>query len=322
MNNTNIIKKIIFISICIALSAALYLYICMVVTPKNITDKGGQLYYRGMGFMAEPADSLDVIIFGNSDVYSGFSPAVLFEKYGITSYASGRPSESMKNINPILNESLKTQKPGLVILEADCFYNKNALAPDSTNLLLSPFIYHSRWKELNKKDFYSLPGRKNSIDINKGFIPSAKVYNSSEKAGYMGSPDAIPKSLSKKNLSEVEKFITTCKNNNIPVMLLTLPSPSSWNYGKHNAVKLIAEKHNIEFLDLNVPDKEFKTDLKSDFRDNGNHMNIKGAERSTEHIGKYISSRSIYSFDDKRDNNNYKKWHKVVQHFDKVKKIK
>lgn len=320
MNNTNIIKKIICISICITLSSALYLYICMVVTPKNITDKGGQLYYRGMGFMAEPADSLDVMIFGNSDVYSGFSPAVLFEKYGITSYASGRPAESMKNINPILKESLKTQKPGLVILEADCFYNKNSLTPDSTNVLLSPFIYHSRWKEINKKDFYSLPDRKNSIDINKGFIPSKKVYNASDKSGYMGSPDSRPEPLSKKNMSEVEQFITTCQQKNIPVMILTLPSPSSWNYGKHNAVKLIAEKYNIDFMDMNVPGEEFKADLKSDFRDNGNHMNITGAERSTEHIGKYISSNTIYSFNDKRNNNNYKKWHKVVKNYKRIKK--
>ena len=316
----NKIKKLIYLSVCIVISIILYLYMCMVVTPKTINDKGGQLYYRGMGFIAEPANSLDVMIFGNSDVYSGFSPAVLFENYGITSYASGRPSETMKNINPILKESLKNQKPDLVILEADCFYSKNSLSPDPANVLLSPFIYHSRWKEINKKDFYSLPSRKNSSDINKGFIPSTKVYNASEKKGYMGSSDAMPRSLSKDNMSEVEEFITTCKNNDIPVMLLALPSPSSWNYGKHNAVKLISEEHDIEFLDMNVPGKEFKTDLKSDFRDNGNHMNVTGAEKSTDYIGKYISSNNLYSFSDKRNNRKFSKWNNVCKNFNKIKK--
>ena len=71
---------------------------------------------------------------------------------------------------------------------------------------------------------------------------------------------------------------------------------------------------------MNVPGKEFKTDLKSDFRDNGNHMNVTGAEKSTDYIGKYISSNNLYSFSDKRNNRKFSKWNNVCKNFNKIKK--
>lgn len=313
------IRRIIAFILCIALSFGVYMYICMVVTPKDIQDSGGQLYYRGMGFLAEPKNTLDVMVYGNSDVYSGFSPAVLFEKYGITSYASGRPRQTMDNITPLLNQTLKTQKPKLAILETDCFYSKSNLQPDSSNILLSPFIYHSRWKEIKARDFHNLPNRKESIDINKGFIPSNIVFDTKHNANYMGNPDSVPKPLPEENGKHIRSFIEKCKKENIQVLLLELPSPSSWNYAKHNAVKEIAKQYDVEFIDMNVPKDNYNVDLKTDFRDNGNHMNIHGAKKSTEYIGEYITENSSYAIEDKRNDKKYKKWHKVVEHYHSVK---
>ncbi len=313
------IRRIVSLILCIVLSFGVYMYICMIVTPKDIKDSGGQLYYRGMGFLAEPKNTLDVMVYGNSDVYSGFAPAVLFEKYGITAYASGRPRQTMENINPLLNQTLKTQKPKLAILETDCFYSKNNMQPDSTNILLSPFVYHSRWKEIKVRDFHDFPDRKESMDINKGFIPSDIIFETNHNEDYMGSPDSAPKPLPKENEQHIRTFIEKCQKENIKVMLLELPSPSSWTYAKHNAVKEIAKQYNVEFVDLNVPTANYNLDLKTDFRDNGNHMNIHGAKKSTEYIGKYITADSSCSIKDKRNDKKYKRWHKVVAHYHRVK---
>lgn len=312
---TTKMKKVISIFLCFIISFGIYFYICLIVAPKDINDSGGTHYYRGMGFMAEPVNSLDVVVYGNSDVYSGFAPAVLFDKYGYTSYASGRPLQTLNNINLLLDKTLKTQKPKIAILETDCFYKKSKFQIDESNILLSPFMFHSRWKELKARDFYKIPSRKNKVDMNKGLVPSNKVFKTKYPTDYMGDKNAKPKPMPKENLKYVEQFVSTCKKNNIEVLFLELPSASSWDYSKHNYVKALAEKHGVEFIDMNTPLDGYELNLKTDFRDNGNHMNITGASKATEYIGKYILEKYPNLLKDKRNDKKYVSWHNSVKHY-------
>lgn len=305
--------------ICAVLSAGIYLYIAMVVTPKDIDDSGGQLYYRGMGFMAEPENTLDVMVYGNSDVYSGFTPAVLYEKHGITAYSSGRPRQTMNNINRLLGQTLKKQQPKLAILETDCFYSKSVAEIDSTNLLFAPFVYHSRWKEIKKRDFHDFPNRTDDVDLNKGYIPSKVVYETKYEKNYMGNPKAAPKPLPKENEKHIREFIEKCKEENIEVLFVELPSPSSWDYGKHNAVKELAKQYDVTFLDMNIPHEDYKVEMESDFRDNGNHMNTYGAARATEFLGKYIEENYSHIISGKKDGEGYEEWENVVDHYHRTK---
>ncbi len=308
-------KRLSLFLLCAIFSVGVYLYIGMVVTPKNIKDSGGQLYYRGMGFLAEPENSLDVIVYGNSDVYSGFSPAVLFDKFGYTAYGSGRPKQTMTNVNKLLQQTLKKQQPKLAILETDCFYSKSDIQLDASNILFAPFVYHSRWKELKTRDFHDFPSRKEMVDLNKGHIPSKIVYEAKYKTDYMGNPKAKPKEIPKENEKQIRSFIEKCKEENIPLLMVELPSPSSWNYAKHNAVKELAKEHGVEFIDMNIPTEEFCVDLKTDFRDNGNHLNTLGAAKSTEYIGQYIKENYSHCIKDKRGNKNYEAWEDVVDYY-------
>lgn len=282
------LKKILSVVLCLVLTIGTYLYLCMIVIPKDINDSGGTLYYNGMGCLAEPDNSLDTIIFGNSDVYSGFSPAVLLEEYGYTSYASGRARQNVENISDLLKKTLKTQSPGLVILETDCFFEERAGFSTDFNLLAAPFIYHSRWKEIRGRDFYRRPSRKNSIDVNKGYIASDLVFNTDLPEDYMGDPSTAAAEIPQKNATTIEDIIKICKRNNIEVLFVEMPSPYSWDYTKHNAVKELAEKHNIPFIDMNIQRDVYGIDLKTDFRDNGNHLNSHGAAKVTQHIGAYM----------------------------------
>lgn len=282
------LKKGIRVILCLALTVGTYLYLCMIVTPKDINDSGGTLYYNGMGCLAEPDNSLDTIIFGNSDVYSGFSPAVLLEEYGYHSYASGRARQNVENINDLLKKTLKTQSPGLVILETDCFFEERAGFSSDFNVLAAPFIYHSRWKEIQLRDFYHRPSRKNSIDVNKGYISSNLVFNTDLPEDYMGDPTATATEIPQKNAAAIEDIIKTCKRNNIEVLFVGIPSPCSWDYSKHNAVQELAQKHKIPFVDMNVQWDAYGIDFKTDFRDNGNHLNSYGATKVSKYIGAYI----------------------------------
>lgn len=282
------LKKFIVVLLCVVLSVGIFLYLGMIVTPKDINDSGGPLYYNGMGFLAEPENSLDIMVYGNSDVYSGFSPEVLFEKYGYRSYASGRMMQNVANINDLLVQTLKCQNPKLIILETDCFFEERSQYVSDFNLFSPAFIYHSRWKEIKLRDFYQRPSRESNVDINKGYIRSDLVYKSDYPEDYMGSPDAEAAKITPRNAKEIDAFLAACRQNNIEVLLVELPSPSSWDYSKHKAVQNIADQHEVPFVDLNIQRDAYGLDLKKDFRDNGNHLNNTGATKATEYIGAYI----------------------------------
>lgn len=282
------LKKIITVVLCLCLTLGTYFYIGRIVTPKDMSDSGSALYFNGMGFLAEPKNSLDLVVYGNSDVYSGFSPAVLMDKFGYNSYASGRARQNVENINDLLKKTLQKQDPKLVILETDCFFEESSGGTGDFNVFLPPFIYHSRWKEIKLRDFYKSPNREHSIDVNKGYIKSNLVYESDYHEDYMGDPNQEAAEITESNKKHIAEFIKTCHKDNIEVLLVELPSPYSWDYSKHNAVKALAEEHDVTFIDMNIGRDSYGLNPKTDFRDNGNHLNHSGATKATEYLGEYI----------------------------------
>ncbi len=291
-------KKWLTALLCIAMSFGVFFYLGMIVTPKDINDSGGSLYYNGMGFLAEPKNSLDIMVYGNSDVYSGFSPEVLKNTYGYSAYASGRMLQNMKNINDLLEKTLQCQTPKLIILETDCFFEERSQYVSDFNLFAPTFIYHSRWKEIKLRDFTQRPSRKSNVDVNKGFISSDLVYKTDFPEDYMGDPEVQPAVISQHNAKEIDDFIQTCRRNQIEVLLVELPSPHSWDYAKHYAVQSVAEKYDLRFVDLNLQRDTYGLVLQTDFRDNGNHLNNSGAQKATNFIGAYICDHFGYLFEE------------------------
>ena len=273
------LKKWGVVFLCAVLSVGVYLYVGMVLTPKDINDSGGPMYYNGMGFLAEPKDSLDVMVYGNSDVYSGFYPKVLLEEFGYTSYASGRALQNMDNINDLLKKTLERQTPKLVILETDCFYEERSQFLGDFNVFAPPFLYHARWKELTPRDFFTIPSRTGTVDASKGYIDSELVCPADYPQDYMGDTAQPPEPISRKNRRQIDLFLQTCQQHGLPVLLVELPSPHSWDYSRHNAVQALADEYGLPFLDLNAQ-ADYPLDLATDFRDNGNHLNRIGASKS------------------------------------------
>ena len=265
-------KSILAIIISIILTMLIYSYICLILLPKEVTDEGGTRYYRGMGFMAEPKNSIDIMVYGNSDVYSGFSPAILFsENFGYTSYASGAALQNIGQIKKLFDKTLQTQEPKVVILDVDCLYRKTWTEIDSTSFLFSPITFHSRWKDIKARDFYTIPKRTEAYDLTKGYVSSKDTFRVMD-IDYMGQPDSKPHPIGQKNLNALNYIIMECKKRNIEIIFIELPSLTSWTYGKHNFINKIAEQNDIKFIDMNIPD-DYKIDLDKDFRDNGNHLN-------------------------------------------------
>ena len=135
------------------------------------------------------------------------------------------------------------------------------------------------------------------MDASKGYIDSELVCPADYPQDYMGNADQAPTPISRKNRRQIDLFLQTCQQHGLPVLLVELPSPHSWDYSRHNAVQALADEYGLPFLDLNAQG-DYPLDLATDFRDNGNHLNRIGASKATAYIGGYISRNYADRFTD------------------------
>ena len=149
MNKKNI-KRILTIIEFGLIFLLLYFYMMMVFMPKDINDMGGQKYYRANAYQNEISNSLDVMMYGNSDVYSGISPMQIYQDYDITSYNCANEKETAKSMLKHIKRTLKKQKPKVIVIDTDCLFvpnNPNVGSSKYSNVELSaPVKYHARWK--------------------------------------------------------------------------------------------------------------------------------------------------------------------------------
>ncbi|MGM9973424.1 MAG: hypothetical protein ACI33K_05195, partial [Clostridiaceae bacterium] len=69
------------------------------------------------GFYLEPENSLDVVLVGPSELYTGFSSPLAWNDYGFTSYAVTFSGVSVSLYKSMVTEALKRQDPKLVVFE-------------------------------------------------------------------------------------------------------------------------------------------------------------------------------------------------------------
>ncbi len=293
------------------------------LAPKDNTAEGGITNPNANGFFSEPKDSIDIAVIGNSDAYSGFSPMELWNKYGYTSYVSAEGRQTVAGSYSQLKKIIKCHDIKLVILETDSFFTKSKVVENTAKLInasmgssFSVFQYHDRWKKVKMRDLLKKPrytghctakGQWLSDDV-KGYMGGEYMVKTDERA-------EIPLSVK----TALDAFVKTCRSNDIELVFLELPSQSSWNYKKHNAVKDYADKNNITFLDLNIDRERFEFDWKTDTRDKGNHLNSRGARKTTLFIGKYLNEN--YKLVDHRQDAKYEQWNKDFSEYSKNVKI-
>ena len=308
------VKKILRIVSCVLSLMLVYAYLCFVFIPKDVSEWGGDKYYHAKGFIGEPDDSLDIIMFGHSGVYSGFSPVTLYKEYGYTSYASSTASQPIKKINDLLEKAVKRQKLKVVFLDVDCLYVRFPLIRYYDSLF-APFVFHARWKNLKPRDFYLAPGVRTQ-DVTKGYKFSAEI-SGYQPGEYMGKADAKPAAPKKVHLSGLNRFVKICRKNDIQIVFSEFANATSWSYARHNFIQQYADAHGIDFLDMNIPNDRYQADFARDFQDKANHYNVYGAEKATRYLGRYLTEKFGDKLTDRRTDEKYSYWKEAISDFDK-----
>lgn len=302
-----ILRFIIFILIFFVL----LIILSRIVIPKNNTDDSGINNIRAMKILGEAPNTIDVIMYGDSESYASTIPMQLWNDYGFTFYICGTSGQTLPDTCSIAYDTLKSQSPKLVILEADNIYANTEIDVPIARVLykILPIIeYHNRWKSLNKNDFF---GKINYTDTdhNKGYhylgaTDSAEV---DEYMEYSDQTDKIPY-LNKVYVRLLKKY---CEYKGAEFAIVSVPSLKNWSYEKHNGLKKFAEEENIEFLDLNEKKDEIDIDWNIDTSDKGDHVNYTGARKVTNYIGKWLYDKNI--LENHKDDANYNSWNEDLK---------
>ena len=121
--------------------------------------------------------------------------------------------------------------------------------------------------------------------------------------------------INKLSASTFSKCIHYCKSQGSIPVLISVPNYNGWNYQKHNALQEIADKNGINFVDLNLELKK-QINWKKDSIDGGDHLNIKGAKKTSAYLGEYLKKE--YGLPDRRGTTNYKQWDNDVEEWEKL----
>ncbi|MCR5775137.1 MAG: hypothetical protein K6G42_08650 [Lachnospiraceae bacterium] len=293
--------------------------------------KDGDGIYDMALFYELDENSVDVLILGSSHAFEHFNTGTLWDEHGLASYILSGSRQPMWNTYYYLKESLKTQRPKLIVLEAygtvftddyedDVRIIKNNFglrwSPDKVRSLLasvpagkrSEFFleyiqYHSRYKELTRGDFLEYQGNPLYQDWKGYGCNTATVpWESKDISGVTDRAE-----LSGKTEEYYRATIELAKKNDIPVLVVITPYPGikAEEEMVYNKAGDIAQELGVPFLNCNLKVNDIGLDFSVDSADN-EHLNYRGSQKFSSYIGKYITDN--YALPDHRGEAEYDSW--------------
>lgn len=273
-------------------------------------------------------ENFDVLFLGTSHIMNGISPMDIWEQNGIVSYNLATPGCRIATSYWTLKNALNYTAPKVVVL--DCAYllddkintninyshrlfdamplskTKIAALNDlvesrSTRLsfLFPFFIYHSRWDELTKSDFYSdtyygTMGFSGQVTVVPTSIPHFSLQESTD--------------ISNVSTEYLQKIIELCDVHDISLVLTFLPfnaSETSQNDAAY--VASIAKEYALDYIDPNTLSEIINPDIdfSNNYEDNA-HINLSGAHKFSYYIGNFLASH--YTLPDHRSDPAYASW--------------
>lgn len=302
--------------------AVILFYLSILLEPKENSEEAGVALRdtKGMLLMGEPKETIDVYFFGDSITFTGISPMQMWEDTGMTSYVCGQSGQKIVEVYFWLRELYDAQTPEVVVLETNTLYNGEGAVfeadyglGETIQYYVPAVKYHNRWKNLHWNDLKKKPNYKER-DLFKGFEIKREVEPYSggtymQETGEKQKTDVI-------SMYYLDKVKTFCEKREIELLLVSVPSPDSWNMEQHNAVAEYAEKQKLTYLDMNLYLEEIGIDWQEDTMDSGIHLNCAGAKKVSGYMGNYLAEH--YKLTDHREDRKYKSWEKDLKRYREV----
>jgi len=305
-------KKKIICALCVALVTVLLLGVLQaLLIPKYIDNPEGTL----VGDYYDEAGNNDVLFLGDCEVYESFIPAILWEKYGITSYVRGSAQQLVWQSYYLLEEMLRYETPKAVVFNVYALkygepqsdsYNRMTLdgmrwstskvgairasMTEEEHFLeyVFPLLrFHSRITELGAEDFeYAF--KKNYVSDSGYLMQMGVVPMTTEREGEQLFDYTLPETA----FAYLDKMRALCEERGIELILVKAPTNhwKFWWYEEYDTqINAYADKHGLEYVNFIPLADEIGIDWQTDTYDGGMHINVYGAEKLTDYFGRMLS---------------------------------
>ena len=313
--------KAVRVSLIVLLLLGVFWFLNILVSPKYMESlvEGSMIseYY-------DTPKNHEVLFIGDCEVYANFSPLVLYEEEGISSYIRGSSQQLIWQSYGILKETLKYEKPKVVIFNVNAMrystpvseaYNRLTIdkmkwSKEKIEMIFSsmteeenfwsyvfPILrYHSRIFELTEEDFtYLFQRRQNTFN---GFLINQNVK------GVESLPTKRP--LTETKFADItyeylDKIRELCEENNIELVLIKAPSLYPYWYTEYDEqIEEYASKYGLDYYNFLENILEIGLDYSVDTYDGGLHLNLSGATKLSKYFAPILKEK--YSLTDYRDN--------------------
>lgn len=257
----------------------------------------------------EPADTIDVLVIGDSESYTTVSPMEIWDKEGIPSYVGGQTGQKIQESYYMLKKALKTQKPKVVAIETNMIFRPQSAVRGIKETLVQTMLYyfpvfrlHNSWKAwVTGED-------KRSQTFYKGFV-LRDVVEAYTGGSYM-KKTAKTERMSRITRFMMDQIVSLCRKNNIQLFLYSAPSPKNYSFRKHNTMEAYARENGLKYLDLNLKIKELGINWSEDSLDKGDHLNILGAVKVSDYLGRYLKKE--YHLKSRKSESTYRFWNESL----------
>lgn len=254
----------------------------------------------------------DVIFVGDCEVYENFSPAVLWQDFGINSYIRGSGEQYIFQSYYLLEDALRYEKPDVAVFNIQSLqfseaqreaYNRMSLegmrwSPTKVKAIfasmreeehfldyLFPILrYHSRWSQLEPTDveylFKTKPVSFNGYYMRVDVRPAENVPKGRPLADY---------SFGEKAWKYLDMMADLCEREGVQLVLIKAPSLYPYWYPQwEEQVEQYAEERGLPYLNFLELQEETGIDYTTDTYDAGLHMNLSGAEKLSRWLGAWL----------------------------------
>ncbi|MBR1471706.1 MAG: hypothetical protein IJ600_08705 [Lachnospiraceae bacterium] len=301
----NCIKAAVFTGI----AAALFVPVSYILRPS--IDNRKQAF---AGFYSEPQDSLDLVFMGSSSVYPYYALPYLWKEYGYTGGMLSTSIQRAENIPYLVKEAAKTQTPMLMVIEMRMFYRSREISDQEEvrffnhvtvdnlkysknrfELIYNTYLhtsvsdyvdfirYHGGWKDFTPQDIRFWDYKDH--DPYKGFAFNAEVDPQQPPLQY-SDEEVLP--LYDYRIEEIGSLMDYCGENGITPLFIYSPyCLDAEDQQMSDTMGAIIRERGYEYIDFNHLYEELGIDFATDFYNDG-HVNIHGAMKVTDYLGRYI----------------------------------
>lgn len=267
-----------------------------------------------ISFYQMERDTVDVMFYGSSHIYTGVNTAELWDDYGIAGYNLAGSVQTLWNTYYNIEETLKYQSPQMLVVDLygiliqDEYRASSNVIKNVSSMRFSLNKIKNVWNSVPHEEFLSClasyPLTHDSYrevkqgnydrEINniggkwyKGYKPSYGVtkYNTLPKLENIQEK----KMPTEKNIKYLDKITQLAQKHQIQLAFIIVPYEGITDEERklYNWVKDYAEENDILFLDGNLNLAAMGFDPVTDYAE-ASHLNYYGSCKFTEYLGKWL----------------------------------